>query len=272
MEIKNIDFEAATKNKVAIINVPNTYSNSVAELVITYIFCLARNIIKFHNKTIKGFYNEAIIEMLSNNKVNFSNWPQFEISGSTLGIIGFGSIGKLVREKALALGMKVIVHDPLIKRKNKKINFVSLKYLLKNSRFITLHASYQNNKYMISQDEFSLMKKNTYIINTARGNLINTNIMYNALKSKKISGAAIDVLETNSKYENKKMTDWKHSENFSKTKLNKLENIIITPHMAGITKETIIRQSINVINIVNLICKNKLPKSVVNKIKKIKKI
>lgn len=272
VEIKNIDFEAATKNKVAIINVPNTYSNSVAELVITYIFCLARNIINFHNKTIKGFYNEAIIEMLSNNKVNFSNWPQFEIFGSTLGIIGFGSIGKLVREKALALGMKVIVHDPLIKRKNKKINFVSLKYLLKNSRFITLHASYQNNKYMISQDEFSLMKKNTFIINTARGNLINTNIMYNALKSKKISGAAIDVLETNSKYENKKMTDWKHSENFSKTKLNKLENIIITPHMAGITKETIIRQSINVINIVNLICKNKLPKSVVNKIKKIKKI
>ena len=272
VEIKNIDFEIAKKNKIAIINVPNTYSNSVAELVITYILTLARNIINFHNQTIKGSYNEAIIEMLSNNKVNFSDWPQFEIMGSTLGIIGFGSIGKLVRKKALALGMKVIVFDPFIRKKNKKITFVSLKYLLQNSRFISLHASFNNNKYMISKNEFSYIKKNSFIINTARGNLINTNEMYNALKLKKISGAAIDVLETDLKYEKNKTTNWKHSENFAKTKLNKLDNIIITPHIAGITKETITRQSIDVIKIINLINNNKLPKSVVNNIKKIKNV
>ena len=272
VEIKNIDFEIARKNKIAIINVPNTYTNSVAELVITFILSLARNIIHFHNKTISGFYNEAIIEMMSDSKVKFSKWPQFEIFGMTLGLIGFGSIGKLVYKKAIALGMNVIVYDPYVSKKNKNIKLVSLKYLLKNSQFISLHANYNENKYMISYKEFDLMHKNSFIINTARGNLINTNAMYKALKSKKISGAAIDVLETDTKFENKKYKNWKHSEKFAETKLNKLENVIITPHMAGITKETITRQSNEVIKIVNMFFKKKLPKSVVNNVKKIKKI
>ena len=270
VEIKNIDFDIAKKNNVAIINVPNTYSNSVAELVITLILSLSRNLIHFHNKTVSGFYSEAIIEMMSNGKVKFKNWPQFEISGKTLGLIGFGSIGKLVYEKASNLGMKVLIHDPFISKKTKKIKLVSLNYLLKNSDFVSLHANYNNNKYMISYDEFKLMKKDSFLINTARGNLINTNAMFKILKTNKIAGAAIDVLETDKKFERKKINKWKHSENFANTKLNKLNNIILTPHMAGITRETIIRQSYDVIKIINLIFKNKLPKSVVNNVKKIK--
>ena len=89
VEIKNIDFKAAKKADVAIINIPDAYSNAVAELVICYIFSLARNLLDVHEKTIEGVYDEAIIEMLSNKKINSYQFPQFEIQGSTLGIIGF---------------------------------------------------------------------------------------------------------------------------------------------------------------------------------------
>ena len=269
VEIKNIDFNVANKNKVAVINVPDSYSNSVVELVICYIFALARNLNHFHTKTISGHYNEALIEMLSNKKVKFSKWPIFEVSGSTLGIIGFGSIGKLLRKKAESLGMKVLVYDPFCK-KNKNINFVTLNYLLKNSKFVSLNASYNNNKYLISRKELNLMSKNSYIINTARGNLIETKALYKSIKDKKIAGAAIDVLETNQIFEKKISKDWKHSEDFANTKLNKFENIILTPHLAGITKETIKIQSEKVIKNVNLIFKGIKPKTIVNKIKSIK--
>ncbi len=266
VEIKNIDFKAAKKANVAIINIPDAYSNAVAELVICYIFSLARNLLHFHQKTIEGFYNEAVIEMLSNKKIHSSQFPQFEIQGSTLGIIGFGSIGQLIRKKAISLGMKVLVYDPFCSKNDKKINFVNLDFLLKNSRFVSLSASSNNkNKYLISKKELKKMSKNSYLINTARGNLVDTNALLTTLKNNEIAGAAIDVLETSEKYDRSTDQAWKHSENFSKTPLRKLKNVILTPHLAGYTKKTITKQSNEIIRNINLLFNNKMPKSILNK-------
>ena len=266
VEIKNIDFKAAKKANVAIINIPDAYSNAVAELVICYIFSLARNLLHFHQKTMEGFYNEAVIEMLSNKKNHSSQFPQFEIQGSTLGIIGFGSIGQLIRKKAISLGMKVLVYDPFCLKSNKKINFVSLDFLLKHSRFVSLSASSNNNnKYLISKKELKKMSKNSYLINTARGNLVDTKALLTTLKNNEIAGAAIDVLETSEKYDRSTDQAWKHSENFKKTPLKKLNNVILTPHMAGYTKKTITKQSNEIIRNINLLFNNKIPKSILNK-------
>jgi len=266
VEIKNIDFKAAKKANVAIINIPDAYSNAVAELVICFICSLARNLLHFHQKTMEGFYNEAVIEMLSDKKIHSSQFPEFEIQGSTLGVIGFGSIGQLIRKKAISLGMKVLVYDPFCLKKDKKSNFVSLDFILKHSRFVSLSASSNNkNKYLISKKELKKMSKNSYLINTARGNLVDTHALYTALKNNEIAGAAIDVLETSEKYDRSINQAWKHSENFSKTPLRKLKNVILTPHMAGYTKKTITKQSNEIIRNINLLFNNKMPKSILNK-------
>ena len=264
VEIKNIDFKAAKEANVKIINIPDAYSNAVVELVICFIFSLARNINHFYKKTIQGEYNEAIIEMLSQKKVNFKNLPQIEISGSCLGIIGYGSVGQLLRKKTEAIGMKVLVYDPFCNKNGKGVNFVDLNYLLKNSKFISLNASLNTNKYLISKKELNLMSKDSFLINTARGNLINTNDLVIALKNNSIAGAAIDVLETSKEFDNMSKGKWKHSEDFGNTPLSQFDNVILTPHIAGLTKETITKQSDKIVESINLLFDNQLPQSIIN--------
>ena len=153
-----------------------------------------------------------------------NDYPSFELSGKTLGIIGYGEIGKRVQKIAEAFGIKVIIAES---RSGKSENSFRVPFdtVLNESDIITIHTPLtESTRDMISDREFGLMKKTGVIINTARGGIINENALYTALKNGKIYGAATDVMVSEPPVNG--------------SPLFELENIVITPHTAWAATES----------------------------------
>lgn len=208
--LDNIDVEYAKGRGIKVLNTPAASSISVAELAIGFMFALSRHIVtgtitlregKWEKKKLKGF----------------------ELYGKTLGIIGIGRIGREVAKRALALGMKVIAYDPYVKEIDMDVEMVDLDSLLEKSDYVTLHLPLTDQtRHMIGEKELSKMKPTAYLINCARGGIVDETALYNALKEGKIAGAAFDVFETEPPGENPLFT---------------LPNFICTPHIGASTKE-----------------------------------
>lgn len=181
--VDNIDLVAAKENGITVKNTPNASSNSVAELAIAHMFAVAR------------FVNISNVTM-RNGEWNKKKYKGTEINGKTLGIVGMGRIGRSLAKKATALGMKVIYTDLFGEQENLKYKFVSLESLLKSSDFVSLHVPYDKTKgSLIGRDELALMKDGSYLINCARGKVVEEAALLEALNSGKIAGAGIDVFE-----------------------------------------------------------------------------
>jgi D-3-phosphoglycerate dehydrogenase len=146
-----------------------------------------------------------------------------EIEGSTLGIIGYGRIGAAVARKAHALGMKVIAYNPPPRREDGIATFVDhLDSFLAHADVISLHAALtESTKNIINRDTIAQMKDGAYLVNTARGEMVDEDALYDAIKGGKLSGAALDV--------------FRH-EPYS-GKLLELDNVLLTPHIGAATKE-----------------------------------
>lgn len=172
-----------------------------------------------------------------------------ELFGKTIGIVGVGSIGMQSVRIAHGFGMKILCNDlnkNLFIEQKYNAEFVSLETLCQNSDFILLHAPYtEQNYHIFDENMFALMKPSAYLINTARGELIDTRALYKALSNGKIEGAALDVVEceelfnpVNSYLEN---AENNCSDCLKKTLINhllaSLNNVIVTPHIAYNTKE-----------------------------------
>lgn len=179
--LDNIDVEYARARGIIVKNTPNASSCSVAELVIGHMLNLARFI---HNSNItmrQGQWNKKAYEGI-------------EICGKTLGIIGFGRIGRETAKKALALGMKVVYTDIIGEIKEfKEYEYLSLDELLAVSDFISLHVPYNGGKPLIGREEIAKMKDGAYLINCARGGVVDEDALLEALDSGKLAGAALDV-------------------------------------------------------------------------------
>jgi D-3-phosphoglycerate dehydrogenase / 2-oxoglutarate reductase len=181
--VDNIDLEAARDYGIAVRNTPNSSSNSVAELAIAHMFSVARFL---------GTSNYT----MRNGEWNKKEYKGVEIAGKTLGIVGMGRIGRLLAVKAKALGMKVIYSDEYGKQENLDFLYYELKDLLRESDFISLHIPYDKSKgYVIGKEELKIAKYGAYIINCARGKVVDEEALLDALDSGKISGAGIDVFE-----------------------------------------------------------------------------
>ncbi|MCD6171438.1 MAG: hydroxyacid dehydrogenase [Thermoplasmata archaeon] len=217
--VDNIDIEEASRHGIYVVNSPGGSTHSVAELTIGHMLSLARHIPyadrsmrekKWEKKKLKGI----------------------ELQGKNLGIIGFGRIGKEVWKIAKAFGMKCMAYDPwLSPEKIKEYGAIpsSIEDILKNADFITIHTPLtEETRQMISHPQFELMKRSAYIINCARGGIIDEDALYEALKNGMIAGAALDV------YENEPYTG----------RLTELDNIVFTPHLGASTKEGQIRAGI----------------------------
>lgn len=179
--LDNIDVNYAQKNGIMVQNTPNASSNSVAELVLGHMFSLSR-FISISNLTMReGVWNKNI-------------YTGVELSGKTLGIIGFGRIGKLLAKKAEALGMKVIFYDKFIKNDD-QFKYYPFKELLENADFISLHVP-STEKPLIGREEFDIMKEGVFIVNAARGGVIDEEALLVALNSNKVAGAGLDVFES----------------------------------------------------------------------------
>lgn len=176
--LDNIDVKYATGNDITVKNTPNSSSNSVAELVLGHMFGLARHITLANLTMREGQWNKK-------------QYTGIELSGKTLGIIGFGRIGKAIALKAKALGMNVIFYDAFI-TEDMKFSYTPLKELLEKADFITVHVS-ATDKALIGQEEIAIMKEGVIIINAARGGVIDENALINGLNTNKVAGAGIDV-------------------------------------------------------------------------------
>ncbi|MFP7654455.1 D-2-hydroxyacid dehydrogenase [Chryseobacterium proteolyticum] len=196
----NIDVEYAKSKGIQVINTPTASSKSVAELVFAHFFSLARFL--HESNRLMPLEGETHFDAM---KKSFSN--AYELSGKTLGVIGFGSIGQEVVKMGIALGMKVKVLTRKPKTKTLSLSFFDGQTLdfeitstndsdsfYKDTDFISINTP-KTNEYIIDTDQFKKMKDGVYIVNTARGGVINEVSLLDFIESGKVAGAALDVFE-----------------------------------------------------------------------------
>jgi D-3-phosphoglycerate dehydrogenase len=181
--------------------------------------------------------------------------PIYEVDNGVLGIIGLGKIGRALVPKAKGFNMEVIAYDPYIPDDIFTLVGVrrcyELEELLRGSDFISLHVPLTDETFhMIGEKEFSLMKKNAIIINTCRGKVIDEKSLYKALRNSIISGAGLDVLETEPPEKD--------------NPLLKMENVVVTPHVAWYSEDSIERLKVQGMDEVVRVLKGKRTRSIVN--------
>ena len=212
----NVDLKAANERNITVCNAPDYSTESVVQHTFALLLNLAGSIGKYDKFTYEGGW-------LKSPTFSFFQYPITEIAGKTLGVVGYGAIGKRVCQIAKCFGMNVIVHTRTIPEV-KEFEFVSKEELFKRADFISLNCPLnEGTKNLVNKDTLSVMKKTAYIINTARGGVVNQEDLADALNSEKIAGAGLDVLEVEPMLET--------------NPLYRAKNCIITPHTAWASKD-----------------------------------
>ena len=222
--MENIDISKAQELGIKLINSPEGNKDAVAEHVIGTLLVLMNRLFISSNEVKKGIW------LREENRGE-------EILGKTFGIIGYGNMGKAVAKRLSGFGCKTIFYDIKPNLSDEFATQVSLQELQENADILSLHTPLtEDTLYMIDEKFISKMKKNFYFINTARGKNLKTSALVNALKSGKIKGACLDVLEyEKTSFENLEM------KNEDLEYLLNSEKAIITPHIAGWTHESKIK-------------------------------
>lgn len=243
----NVDIDFAESKGIYVTNTPGVSTRSTAELTFALVLAVARRI--------------AEGDQLSRTK-GFDGWaPLFfrgrEVSGKTIGIFGLGNIGYAVAKRAKAFDMDILYTGPHRKEDKEKelgAKYVDFDTLLKESDFITINAAYKPElHHLFDTEQFKQMKPTAYLVNAARGPIVNEQALADALKDKVIEGAALDVYE----FEPKITED-----------LKSLDNVVITPHLGNATFEA--RDGMAEIvanNTVDVLKDDKAPQYVVNDVK-----
>ncbi len=212
----NIDIAAAKERGVTVTNIPDYSADAVCQMTFSYILQFASSLIDYAASTARGDWTRA-------KSFCYYPYPLTELQGKTLGLVGMGSIGEKVAKVGEAFGMKVIYHTR--RKKDTDREYVSLDELLSRSDFVSLHLPLsKETEKMISDETLRKMKKTAYLINTARGGLIDEMALKEALEEGVIAGFAGDVLTTEPQSED--------------CPLLSAKNCILTPHVAWAPKET----------------------------------
>jgi lactate dehydrogenase-like 2-hydroxyacid dehydrogenase len=213
----NIDVATATAKKIPVTNTPAVSTNATAELTLGLMIAIARRLVEGDAATRAG---------------KFTGWAPLyhlgvELTGKTLGIIGMGNIGKGVAKRAKAFDMKIIYHnrsrlDEKIEQEY-EVRYVSFEEIIRQSDFLSLNLSYNPSlRHMIGPKELASMKPTAYLINAARGPLVDEASLLKALQEKTIAGAALDVYEFEPQIT---------------PGLEELDNVILAPHLGNATVE-----------------------------------
>jgi len=216
---ENVDLKAATERGIVVTWTPGVNYRTVAEHAVMMMLCLAKRTIPQLQRLREGRWRSAKAGLI-------------ELQGKTVGVIGLGGIGREVCKLLRCFDVELLAHDPFVSEAQAQdvgARLTSLNDLLKRSDFVTLHAALTQSTYhLIGARELSLMKKTAFIINTARGALIDEEALAKALEKGEIAGAGLDVFE-------------KEPPNPDSPLLH-LPNVVVTPHMAGWTEEAIYRE------------------------------
>ena len=220
-----VNLTAAANAGICVFNSPYANSRSVAELVISEIIALSRQYVDRSSEIKNGTWN----------KVSSGCW---EVRGKTLGIIGYGHIGSQLSVLAEAMGMSVLYYDVIpIMPLGQARQVETLEHLLSSSDFVTLHVpELPETKNMIGAKELSQMRKGAYLINNARGTVVDLEALADALISKHLAGAAVDVYPAEPKGNGANLFTASELGPFA-DKLRQCPNLILTPHIGGSTEE-----------------------------------
>jgi glyoxylate reductase len=214
----NIDVNAATERGIMVTNTPGVLTETTADLTWALIMAIARRIVEADRFTREG---------------KFRGWSPTlflgqDVYGKTIGIIGLGRIGFAVARRALGFDMRILYYD--LSRVDERIEkavkaqFVTLEELLRQSDFVTIHVPLtQETRHLIGERELGLMKPTAYLINAARGPIVDEAALYRALKERRIAGAALDVYEEEPKIY---------------PGLAELDNVVLVPHIGSASVET----------------------------------
>ncbi len=236
----HIDMDECAKRNIVVCNVPVYGENTVAEHTFGLILNLSRNIYKAYNRTSKG-------------KFSYDGLIGFDIKNKTLGVLGTGRIGQHVIRIAKGFEMNVVAYDPFPKpelQKTLDFKYITFEELLASSDIITIHIPLNSSTYhLINRDSIQKMKTGAMIINTSRGPIVETNSLLEALGSGKLGGAGLDVLEGEAMIKEEKAV--LHQNNdvgreqmatlLQDYALMRMENVIVTPHLAFYSKEGVTR-------------------------------
>jgi D-3-phosphoglycerate dehydrogenase len=237
VDIRNVDVEAASAAGVLVTRAGPGFVQSVAELALGFMVDLSRGI------------SRATAEYHAGQSPGIVMGRQ--LAGSSLGIIGYGSIGRYLAPLGIALGMEVLVADPFATVNDARINHVPLEELLARADYVVcLAIANAATENLIGQAALAQMRPHAYFINLSRGNLVDEAALLAALRDNRIAGAAIDV--------------GRARDQMPTAELAKLQNVIATPHIGGLTPPAIESQSLETVRQVEAIIGGKAPPGAVN--------
>lgn len=213
--LDNIDVQAATRRRIVVTNVPDYCLDEVAEHALALILSLARKVAFYHHETKAGNYQLQ------------AGPPLRRIAGQTLGIIGFGHIGRLLAEKAIGVGLHVLITGRAVRTDLPAgVRWVGLEELLSRSDYVSLHVPFTaTTRHLIGASELARMKPSAYLINTARGGLVDHLALAGVLDANLLAGAALDVQDP-------------EPPNLKSPPLND-PRVIVTPHCAFVSVEAL---------------------------------
>ena len=238
--LDNVDTEAAARRGVTVVYAPRENSLAVAELALGFMLNLARDITAAHNDTKGGNWNR-------------SQFVGSELSGKTLGLVGFGRIGQMVARRAKAFGMKIIAFDKFLPADAPVVNeleaaMVSFNELLQTADYVSCHVPLlEDTRHLFSVEQFNAMKEGAVFINTSRGEVVDEDALYDALVANSLRAAAIDVRET---------------EPPGPGRFDDLDNVLVTPHIGAFSIEAQQRVVTTVCNDVRAVLTGEDPVSV----------
>ncbi|WP_455211768.1 2-hydroxyacid dehydrogenase [Kaarinaea lacus] len=214
----NVDLDAAEKQGITVCNVRDYATASVVQHVFTLIFNLSTQFLSYYQAVSAGRWQAS-------DQFCLLDYPIQELAGKTLGVIGYGVLGHAVAQAAMAFGMKVIIADH--KGVKPRTGRIAFEEVLTKADVVTLHCPLtEATKNLIGHAELAAMKSNAYLINAARGGIVNENALVQALKQQQIAGAGFDVLTEEPPVNGNILLE------------TRLPNLIVTPHIAWASRES----------------------------------
>lgn len=239
--VDSVDVAACSERGILVTITGDANSEAVSEYAFGLLFAAARKIAAAHADFTAGQWRRE-------------KFPGVELFGKTLGIIGLGRIGSRVAKHAKGFDMTVLAYDPYAdaeRARSLQVSLVDLKSLLSRADFITIHTPLTaETTRLIGPAEFAQMKPSAIVINVSRGALIDEDALYRTLKNKRIAGAALDAFE-------KEPLPLDHP-------LRGLENLVMSPHIAGQTEEALVRMSVGAAQNILRVLRGEVPDNVVN--------
>jgi D-3-phosphoglycerate dehydrogenase len=249
VEILNIDIEAATRHGVLVLNLPGVHQTSVIETTLAYMILMARKVLTFDRELRSGriplAYNVGLGLGMDLPE------PGFDICGSTVGLVGLGFIGTGLAQLLTVMGARVLAYDPYVSQPPASAELTSLDELLSRSNIVSLHSKLTpETRHIIGRRELEQMQTHAYLVNTARGELVDNAALAWALREGVIAGAAVDVFDSEPDIANHELLS--------------APNCLVTPHMTGHTPRTMKALADGAVDEVRKLVVGERPKGVVN--------